>query len=61
MERAQMLREQAAIMRRLAESFDIPAIKAELLELARRCDELAAELAAEISRLPTPKKAPPSA
>ena len=44
-----MLREQAAILRRLAESFDIPALKADLLRLADRCEELAADVADEVS------------
>ena len=56
-----MLREQAAIMRRLADSFDVPAIRAALLDLAQRCEEMAVEMAAEISRLRTPTKGPPSA
>lgn len=37
------------MMRRLAESFDIPQIREEIMRLAERCDELAAKVAREIS------------
>ncbi|HLJ22230.1 MAG TPA: hypothetical protein VKU84_18625 [Stellaceae bacterium] len=35
-------------MRRLADSFDIPQIKEDLLNLAERCDRLAARVAREL-------------
>ena len=44
MERIAILREQASILRTLSRSFDIPAIRDRLLELADRCDELARSL-----------------
>ena len=44
MERIAILREQALVLRTLAGSFDIPAIRDRLLELADRCDELARSL-----------------
>lgn len=44
MARLDMLREQAAILRSLAATADIPKIRQELLNLAARCDDLAKEL-----------------
>jgi hypothetical protein len=44
MTRLDMLREQAAILRSLAATVDIPKIRHELLNLAARCDDLAKEL-----------------
>jgi hypothetical protein len=44
MTRLGMLREQAAILRSLAATVEIPKIRAELLDLAARCDVLAKEL-----------------
>jgi len=41
MERIAVLREQAALLRTLAFSFDIQEIQDQLLDLAARCDELA--------------------
>ena len=41
MERIATLREQAAILRTLASSFDIETIRSQLLELALQVDELA--------------------
>lgn len=41
MERIATLREQAAILRTLASSFDIETIRGQLLELALQVDELA--------------------
>lgn len=49
MTRVQTLREQASIMRTLAKSFDSPALRAELLVIAQRCEELADEAARQIS------------
>ena len=44
MERVDVLREQAAILRSLASSFDDQAIRDQFLELAARCDEMAKKL-----------------
>ena len=44
MARLDMLREQAAILRSLAATIDIPKIRQDLLNLAARCDHLAKEL-----------------
>lgn len=41
MERIVVLREQAAVLRALAGSFDIDSIRRQLLDLASRVDELA--------------------
>ncbi len=49
MRRVEVLREQAAMLRTLADSFDAPEIKADLLALADRCDQLAARVARQIS------------
>jgi hypothetical protein len=45
MQRVETLREQANLLRRLAESFELPQIKEDLLHLAARCDELAGNVA----------------
>jgi len=45
MQRVETLRDQANLLRRLAESFELPQIKEDLLHLAARCDELAANVA----------------
>ncbi len=45
MARVETLREQANLLRRLAESFEMPQIKEDLLNLAERCDQLAASVA----------------
>jgi len=49
MKRVDLLREQAAQLRSLVDSFSLPQIKEELLFLAERCDRLAAIMAREIS------------
>ncbi len=55
MKRVATFREQASALRKLAESFDMPDIKEELLNLARRCDLLAIRVAREVSdQLPRP-------
>jgi hypothetical protein len=41
MERIATLREQASVLRALARSFDIPAMRDQLLDIAARCDALA--------------------
>ncbi len=46
MERVERLREQAAILRALANSFDEQSIREQLLDLAARCDEMAKALEA---------------
>ena len=48
MQRATVLREQAALMRRLAEGFDGPQIRQDLLNLAEKCEALAARVAGEL-------------
>lgn len=45
MQRVQKLKDQANLLRRLAESFEAPQIKEDLLNLATRCDQLAARVA----------------
>ena len=42
--RARMLREQAAVLRRLASSFEKPEVRGDLFILAKRCEELADEV-----------------
>jgi hypothetical protein len=44
-----MLRDQARTLRQMAESFDNPQTKEDLLNLATRCDQLATRIAREIS------------
>jgi hypothetical protein len=41
MERIAILREQASVLRALARSFDIPAMRDQLLDVAARCEALA--------------------
>ena len=41
MERIATLREQASVLRALARSFDIPAMRDQLLDIAARCEALA--------------------
>jgi hypothetical protein len=48
-QRANTLRDQAKLMCRLAESFDAPQIKEDLLNLAERCDLLATRVARELA------------
>jgi hypothetical protein len=48
MNRVETLREQASILRSLAKAFDSPTICGDLLGLAKRCEELAAEAEREI-------------
>ncbi|HLI10543.1 MAG TPA: hypothetical protein VKY65_02995 [Alphaproteobacteria bacterium] len=50
MRSVEALREQAEIMRGLAETFDMPAIKEKLLALAAQCEALANDLEAEAAR-----------
>ena len=47
MDRMTQLREQTTLLRTLAASFDIPNIRDQLLDLATRCEALAAEIEAE--------------
>ena len=49
MPRATVLREQAALMRRLAESFEAPQVRQELLDLAEKCEALAVRVARELA------------
>ena len=48
MPRAEVLREQAQLLRKLAESFEMPEIRQDLFNLAERCEQLAAKLAREL-------------
>ena len=47
MDRMAALREQAKILRTLADSFDIPSIRDELVDLAKSCEALAATIEVE--------------
>jgi hypothetical protein len=49
MEQIETLREQASIIRSLAQSFDQPVVRADLLILAMRCEEMAEEAESEIT------------
>jgi hypothetical protein len=49
MTRVETLREQAHVMRALAKSFSSPALRDELMGLAKRCEEPADEAVREIS------------
>lgn len=50
MTRVETLREQAGILRALAESFDDEVIRGDLLRVAERCDDLANRIAAALQR-----------
>ena len=58
MNRVDTLREQSAILRTLAESFDEPTIRADLLALAQRCERLAEVV---IAKIPEGAKSSPPA
>lgn len=47
MTRLDFLRSQAEVLRRLAESFDVPDLRRDVLAIAVRCEELAAEILRE--------------
>ena len=49
MEQIETLRERASIIRSLAQSFDQPVVRADLLLLAMRCEEMAEEAESEIT------------
>ena len=49
MTRVGVLRERANILRTLAQSFDSPTLQADLLVLAKRCEELAHAAEREIT------------
>ena len=49
MPRIELLREQAQLLRKLAESFEMPEIRQDLFNLADRCEQLAAKLARELA------------
>ena len=49
MNRVETLRQQASILRSLAKSFDTPELRADLLVLAKRCEELAEDAQREIT------------
>jgi hypothetical protein len=48
MPRVEVLREQAQLLRKLAESFEMPEIRQDLSKLADRCEQLAAKLTREL-------------
>jgi hypothetical protein len=50
MDRIEILREQASIIRSLARSFDSPALRENLLHVAKRCEQLAAANREEAER-----------
>jgi len=61
MKRVEILKEQAAVLRSLAASFDDPTIRADLLNLADRCEQMAAAAARFISdRMQQPINQKPS-
>jgi len=43
MTRAETFREQASVLRTLAKSFELPALRGDLIALAERCEALAEE------------------
>jgi hypothetical protein len=47
MTRLDFLRSQAQVLRRLAESFDVPELRRDVLAIAARCEELASEVLRE--------------
>jgi hypothetical protein len=47
MTRLDFLRNQAQVLRRLAESFDVPDLRRDVLAIAARCEELAANILRE--------------
>jgi len=49
MEQTETLREQASTIRSLAKSFDRPVVRADLLLLALRCEEMVEEAEREIT------------
>lgn len=49
MPRVEVLREQAQLLRNLAESFEIPEIRQDLFNLADRCERLAATVERELA------------
>ena len=58
MTRVEFLRSQAEVLRRLADSFDIPDLRQDVLAIAVRCEELVAEILrqeAEAQRAATPQ------
>jgi len=60
MTRVQTLREQASVLRKLAESFDDEVIRSDLVRLAERCEDLATKIAAALKRETSrPKSDPP--
>jgi hypothetical protein len=50
MQRAEVLREQAELLRKLAESFELPEIRQDLFNLADRCEQLAASVSHELAQ-----------
>jgi hypothetical protein len=58
MRRVHLMLEQAQQLRRLADTFDDPAIRAQMLDLAERCERVAAGMTELINR---PKTGAPTA
>jgi len=50
MKRAETLREQADVLRAIAQTFDDPVIRGDLLRLAERCEALAAQIVGAVQR-----------
>ncbi len=59
MTRVETLREQAGILRTLANSFDDAVIRGDLLRVADRCDDLANRIADALQREKSRSKADP--
>lgn len=47
MTRLECLQSQAEILRRLAESFDVPGLRQDVLAVAARCEEMASDIRRE--------------
>jgi hypothetical protein len=58
MERITILREQASVLRLLAGSFDVPAMRDQLLDIAARCEALARTIEQSASGKPRPTFTP---
>lgn len=59
MTRVETLREQASILRTLAESFNDAVIRGDLLRVADRCEDLATRIAAALQQEKSRPKADP--
>jgi hypothetical protein len=54
MQRAHYLKEQAALLRGIAKTFDIESIRDRLMALASQCDQLAGDIKADLSNRKPP-------